>query len=164
MAPGEAQELLVEQYLRLHRHCIEIFRPETDVRTRLGLPTACRCADILALHSPQPAVSEITIAESKGTDVDRALTQLGNASAGAFESFPGLRTVHLLVWVARTIPTAAGTSPGPGFTITGGAGVPRLQDARTSTIVPARAVIDLGHPWNRWSPQVQQLDIELLVG
>jgi hypothetical protein len=87
MAPGEAQELRLEQYLRSHRRCEEIFRPDQQVRQELHLPKNCKCADILALHSPKAAVTEVTVAESKGTDISTALVQLGNAAAGALECF-----------------------------------------------------------------------------
>jgi len=166
MSPGEAQELRLEQYLRIHRRCVEIFHPDQRVRQELRLPQNCNCADIVALHSPRAAVTEVTVAESKGTDILSALVQLGNAAAGALECFLGLQTVHLLIYVPRLVQTGVGRSPGPGFTVggTSTADLFVLQDAQTSSIVPARALIELGHPWNRWLPQVQRLDIQLLVG
>jgi len=165
MSPGEAQELRLEQYLRIHRRCVEIFRPDQRVRQELRLPQNCNCADIVALHSPRAAVTEVTVAESKGTDILTALVQLGNAAAGALECFVGLQTVHLLIYVPRLVQTEAGRSPGPGFTVVSSTReLFVLQDAQASNIVPARARIELGHPWNRWLPQVQRQDIELLVG
>ena len=166
MAPGEEQELRLEQYLRSHRSCVEIFAPDQQVRQELQLPRNCKCADILALHSPRDAVTEVTVAESKGTDISTALVQLGNAAAGALECFLGLHTLHLLICVPRLVQTSVGRSPGPGFTAgaSSTAGLFVLQDAQTSSVAPARALIELGHPWNRWLPQVQRLEIELLVG
>ena len=165
MAPGEAQELRLEQYLRSHRRCTEVFRPDHLVRQELQLPQNCKCADILALHSPRSAVTEVTVAESKGTGLATALAQLGNTAAGALERFVGLQTIHLLIYVPRLVQTGAGQSPGPGFIVNAGAAadVFVLQDAQTSTIVPARALIELGPPWNRWLPQVQRLVVELLI-
>ena len=116
MAPGEEQELRLEQYLRSHRSCVEIFAPDQQVRQELQLPRNCKCADILALHAPRAAVTEVTVAESKGTDISTALVQLGNAAAGALECFLGLHTLHLLICVPRLVQTSVGRSPGPGFT------------------------------------------------
>ncbi len=91
MASGEDQELRLEQYLLSHRRCVQIFGRDQQVRQELQLPRNCKCADILALHSPRAAVTEVTVAESKGTDILTALVQLGNAAAGALECFLGVR-------------------------------------------------------------------------
>jgi hypothetical protein len=56
------------------------------------------------------------VAESKGTDLDSAVEQLGNAAAGVFQMFGREANVKLLVLVPVLVERPSGSlSPGPGY-------------------------------------------------
>jgi len=163
--PGDPQEERLLHFLRAHWHCHHVFHPEEQIRAELGIGGRS-CADFLVLHSPPASVQEVTIAESKGTETHHALKQLGNAAAGAFEKYPGLLAVRLIIYVSHLVRTFVGPSPGPGYTV-GASGIPDLQllnNATSEHIVGAHPIVNLSAPWNRWSAAVGALPVYVAVG
>jgi len=115
---GWKQEKRLFDYLRYQRHCIEVIEGDKAVRAYLGIPDGFKCADALGLHQPSGAAGprRVTVAESKGTDMDSAVEQLGNAAAGVLAKFGRETTVDLLVMVPGLQERPGGNlSPGQGF-------------------------------------------------
>lgn len=164
MAGGSAQERQLVGYLA-GRGCGDLIHPDPEVRRILNLPAGCKCADVLGYQPNRTAVNGVVVAESKGTDVYRALRQLGNAAAGALQRHGALIRVRLLVYVPSLKKEPAGPSPGPGF-LAGNRLGPKLYqllDASSTQAFPARAVCELGPPWAQWGGMISHLPVELYV-
>jgi hypothetical protein len=174
MNDSAAQEERCIAYLRSRRRCVEFYYDDENVRSKLVLPRNVGCADILALHQfEELGVTEITIAESKGSDGERLLEQLGNTAAGALAFFPRIQRVNLLLWVKRIHlqRTQGGVyrTPAPGFrvdTLDWPDGTKRatLMDAHWNSTVVAKPTVKLPQEerYRQSRVVVSQLRIEVI--
>jgi hypothetical protein len=166
--PGEKQEELLFKYLRLNRHCVQVVEGDQAVRKFLEMPGTFKCADALGFHQTAKTAGprRVTVAESKGTDMNSAVEQLGNAAAGVLEKFGRETKLDLLVVVPSLVERPSGSlSPGHGyradprrtgrnmFTLQESIGGPPLQ-ARPRVTYPG---------WTKWSHSVGTLSIVVLV-
>jgi len=127
-----------------------------------------KCADALGLHQSLkfPGPRRVTVAESKGTNMDTAIEQLGNAAAGVFEMFGRETKIDLLVMVGGLQERPAGSlSPGHGFRVNPlptGRNKFILQESMGGQPVIAKARVT--YPaWSKWTGQVSALKIVVLV-
>ena len=108
----------------------------------------------------------MTVAESKGNDMDSAVEQLGNAAAGIFEKFGRETKVELLVMVPalQERPTGA-LSPGPGYrTAPLKIGRDKFTLQESMGGLPFHARPKVTYPeWIKWSSHVASLRIVVLV-
>jgi hypothetical protein len=147
---------------------MEVIEGDPQVRDFLGMKGLFKCADALGLHQPlrAPGTRRITVAESKGTNMDSAVEQLGNAAAGVFEKFGRETSVGLLVMVPAVQERPAGTlSPGPGYRVDPlrtGRDKFTLQESMGGSPLPARPRVTYPE-WAKWSAQVSALRIVVLV-
>jgi hypothetical protein len=146
--------------------CLDLMDP--NPRSRVGLPTGpgCKCADVLGLAPDKRSPHRIVIAESKGTEVSKAINQLGNASAAALERFgSSAQQFELLLYRSELRLLDVGLSPGPGYLVTKGSSAHDflLVDATTQARPLARAKCDLGAPWSRWNSKLQSMNIHVYV-
>jgi len=112
------QEQHLFNYLKHERQCAQVIEGDPAVRSFLGMKVAPKCADAIGLHQPLNAAGprRVTVAESKGKDMDSAVEQLGNAAAGVFEKFGREIKVDLLVMVPSLQERPTGSlSPGHGY-------------------------------------------------
>lgn len=165
---GERQERQLFDYLRFQRGCLQVIEGDQQVRSFLGIKGMPKCADALGLHQPLNAAGprRITVAESKGTDMNSAVEQLGNAAAGVFEKFGRETKVDLLVMVPALQERPGGAlSPGHGYRATPlktGRHKFTLQESMGGP--PLRAQPRVTYPeWFKWSLQVASLRIVVLV-
>ncbi len=166
MDAGSAQELRLIQHLRTSGYT-EIIHGEEAVKRMLGLPAGpgCKCADVLAFVPDKRKPAKAVLAESKGTEVAKAIKQLGNAAAAAIERYGTALDIELLLYRSELRVLDVGLSPGPGFLVEPGA-TPRdftLIDATSAARSLARAKCDLGAPWSRWNPNLQLRPIRVFV-
>jgi hypothetical protein len=168
MNAGDKQEQVLFKYLRFERHCVQVIEDDPQVRDFLGMKGMFKCADALGLHQLPNAAGpkRITVAESKGTKVETAVEQLGNAAAGVFEKFGRETSVDLLVLVPTLVERPIGAlSPGNGYQadpLKTGLNKFTLQESKGGPILPAQAKVT--YPaWARWSPQVALLRIVVLT-
>jgi len=165
---GHKQEQLLFDYLRFQRGCDEVIEGDQQVRDFLGMKGLAKCADALGLHQPLNAAGmrRITIAESKGTDMNSAVEQLGNAAAGVFENFGRETRIDLLVMVSALQERPGGhLSPGSGYRVEPlktGLRKFTLQEWMEGPPVPARPRITYPE-WAAWHPQVASLNIVVLA-
>jgi len=164
---GQKQEEQLFRYLRVDRHCVEVIQGEPAVRTFLGMKSTPKCADALGLHQAlnAPGPKRFTIAESKGTDMDSAVKQLGNAAAGVYEKFG--REAHIdLIVMAPSLTLEHGIhSPGPGYgadPLKTGLNKFTLQEAKGGVVAAAKPLITYTD-WNSWAGVVGQLRIVILT-
>ena len=165
---GKKQERLLFDYLRFKRGCVEVIEGDQQVRDFLDMKGLFKCADAIGLHQPLNAAGprRITVAESKGTDMDSAVEQLGNAAAGAFEKFGRETRVDLLVMVPALVERPTGSlSPGHGYRadpLKTGRNKFTLQESMGGS--PLQAQPKVTYPeWFGWFPQVTSLRIVVLV-
>ena len=165
---GQRQERYLFDYLKFQRCCALVIEGDAAVRGFLGMDETSKCADAIGLHQPldAPGARRITVAESKGTDMNSAVEQLGNAAAGIFEKFGRETSVNLLLMVRALVARPSGSlSPGQGYH------VEPLQTGRNKFTLqesmggpPLRAKPTVTYPdWARWYPQVALLPIVVLV-
>ena len=165
---GEKQERHLFDYLRFQRFCVQVIERDEEVRRFLGMKGQPKCADALGLHQPLNAAGpkRITVAESKGTDINSAVQQLGNAAAGVFEKFGRETRVDLLVMVPALVERSSGhLSPGHGYRVDPlktGLNKFTLQESMGGTPFPAKPRVTYAE-WARWSSQVSALRIVVLV-
>lgn len=167
MNAGTAQELRLATYVKSQGYT-DIHHGEATVKTRLGLPAGpgCKCADLLGLAPGGTLPKRLIVAESKGTEVAKAIKQLGNAAAAALEAFgSSIQKLELLLYRSELRALPIGLSPGPGYLVSNGNSIHDfvLIDATSSVQKPARAICDLGPPWNRWSAKLQTYTIHVYV-
>lgn len=165
---GEKQERQLFEYLRFKRFCVQVIEGDQQVRSFLGMEGLFKCADALGLHQEEKAAGprRITVAESKGKDMESAVEQLGNAAAGVFEKFGRETKVDLLVMVTslQERPTGA-LSPGPGYRVDPlktGRNKFTLQESMGGPPLQARPRVTYPK-WANWSSQVAALRIVVLV-
>jgi hypothetical protein len=165
---GEKQEELLFQYLRFKRHCVQVIEGDHAVRKFLEMPGTFKCADALGLHQAANAAGprRITVAESKGTDMNSAVEQLGNAAAGVLEKFGRETIVDLLVVVSALVERPSGSlSPGHGYRADPrktGRNMFTLQESMGGP--PSQARPRVTYPgWTKWSHSVGSLSIGVLV-
>jgi hypothetical protein len=165
---GEKQERQLFDYLRFQGGCKHVIERDQQVRSFLGMKGLFKCADALGLHQPLNAAGprRITVAESKGTDMDSAVEQLGNAAAGVFERFGRETKVDLLVMVpaVQERPTGA-LSPGHGYHVAPlktGRDKFTLVEAMGGPVLQAQPRVTYPE-WAKWSGQVASLRIVVLV-
>jgi hypothetical protein len=168
MDAGEKQERQLFDYLRFQRHCVQVIEGDPQVRSFLGIKDGFKCADALGLHQAAnaPGPRRITVAESKGKDMDSAVEQLGNAAAGVFEKFGRETKVDLLVMVPALQERPAGNlSPGHGYRaapLPTGLGKFTLQESMGGP--PSQARPKVTYPEGvKWSAQVASLRIVVLT-
>lgn len=165
---GEKQEQLLFKYLQFEWHCLQVIEGDQQVRNFLAMKGMPKCADALGLHQlPNTAgPRRITVAESKGTDMNSAVEQLGNAAAGVFEKFGRETRVDLLVIVPTLVERPSGAlSPGHGYRVDPlktGLNKFALQESMGGPILPAQPKVTYPE-WVRWSPQVASLRIVVLT-
>lgn len=165
--PGAKQEQLLFDYLRFDRYCVHVVKGDAEVRSFLGMKEQAKCADALGFHQPLNSAGprRVTVAESKGTDMDSAVEQLGNAAAGVFEKFGRETKVELLVLVPGLVERPSGhLSPGHGYRVAPlETGLDKfvLQESMGGPPSTARPKVTY-HEWKAWSAQVGVLRIILL--
>ncbi|MGH9648319.1 MAG: hypothetical protein ACRD4E_16060 [Bryobacteraceae bacterium] len=165
---GEKQEQLLFKYLQFERHCFQVIEGDQQVRNFLGMKGMFKCADALGLHqSPNSAgPRRFTVAESKGTDMNSAVEQLGNAAAGVFEKFGREAKIDLLVMVSALVERPSGAlSPGHGYRVDPlktGLNKFALQESMGGPILPAQPRVTYPE-WVKWSAQVASLRIVVLT-
>lgn len=165
---GWKQEQHLFEYLRVHQHCAELVEGDQQVRSFLGMKGTPKCADAIGLHQPLNAAGSrrITVAESKGTDMDSAVEQLGNAAAGIFQKFGRETKVELLVMVPSLVERPSGfLSPGHGYRadpLKTGRNKFTLQESMGGPLLPAKPRITY-HEWIGWSSHVANLRIVVLT-
>ena len=163
---GEKQERVLFSYLRYRRHCVQVVEGDEAVREFLGMKEKYKCADALGFHQgpDAPGPRRVTVAESKGNDIDSAVEQLGNAAAGVYEMFGRETAVDLLVLIPTLVEKLGSMSPGGGYRVT-----PRdtglnkfiLEEWRGGPSVQARP--KLTYPkWASWDSKVYSLPITVL--
>ena len=141
---------------------------EAVVKTKLGLPAGpgCKCADVLSLAPGRKTPQRVIVAECRGTDVHKAIKQLGNAAAAAMQVFgSSIQYLDLLLYRSELRTLDIGLSPGPGYLVATGVSPHEfvLIDANTNVQTPARATCDLGQLWNRWNPKLQTHTIRVYI-
>lgn len=167
-SPGEKQEHRLFDYLRIQRCCWQVIQGDQEVRDFLGMKGLFKCADAIGLHQPLNAAGprRVTVAESKGTDMNSAVEQLGNAAAGVFEKFGRETKVDLLLMVPALVERPAGfLSPGYGYRVDplqSGRNKFTLQESMGGPPLQAQPRITY-QEWVRWFPQVAVLRIVVLV-
>ncbi|MBV8772761.1 MAG: hypothetical protein JO033_18730 [Acidobacteriaceae bacterium] len=150
MDTGTAQECVWLRIFKSQRYT-DILHGELAVKAKLGLPAGpgCKCADVLGLAPGGGIPRPVIVAESKGTDVDKSIKQLGNAAAAAVEAFgSSIQNLELLLYRSELRTLDVGLSPGPGYLLSKGNSPHEfvLIDATTNVRTRARAMCDLGRP------------------
>jgi hypothetical protein len=165
---GDKQEQLLFKHLRFERHCLQVIEGDQQLRNFLGMQGIHKCADALGLYQlPNTAgPRRFTVAESKGTDINSAVEQLGNAAAGVFEKFGRETKVDLLVMVPALVERPSGAlSPGHGYRaepLATGLNKFTLQESMGGPPFPASPRVT--YPaWIKWTPQVTALRIVVLA-
>jgi hypothetical protein len=165
---GFKQEEILFKYLRIERHCTDVIEGDQQVRTFLGIKGTPKCADAIGFHQllNSPGPKRFTVAESKGTDMNSAVEQLGNAAAGVFEKFGRETKVDLLVMVPALVARPGGfLSPGNGFRadpLKTGRNKFTLQESMGGPPTVAQPRVTYKE-WIRWSAQVTALRIVVLT-
>lgn len=165
---GAKQERYLFDYLRFQRGCVQVIEGDQEVRDFLGMKGMPKCADAIGLHQPPDAAGpkRITVAESKGTDLDSAVEQLGNAAAGVFQMFGREANVKLLVLVPALVERPSGSlSPGPGYRVDPlptGRNKFTLQESMGGPPLQAKPIVTYPD-WVIWAPQVALLPIVVLT-
>lgn len=165
---GEKQERHLFDYLRFERGCLQVIEGDRQVRNFLGMKGMLKCADALGLHQPLNAAGprRVTVAESKGTDMDSAVEQLGNAAAGVFEKFGRETKVDLLVMVPTLQERPSGAlSPGHGYRVDPlktGRNKFTLKESMGGPPVLAQPRVTC-QEWIGWSTQTASLRIVVLA-
>jgi hypothetical protein len=165
---GAKQEKQLFDYLRFQRGCVEVIEGDQAVSNFLGMQGTYKCGDALGLHPPlnSPGPRRVNVAESKGTDMNSAVEQLGNAAAGVFQRFGRETRIDLLVLVPALQQRPGGAfSPGHGFRaepLKTGLNKFALQEWMEGPPVQAKPKVT--YPaWITWSAQVSSLRITVLV-
>jgi hypothetical protein len=165
---GAKQEQLLFKYLQFERHCLQVIEGDQQVRNFIGMKGMHKCADALGLHQ-LPATAgprRFTVAESKGTDMNSAVEQLGNAAAGVFEKFGRETRIDLLVIVPTLVERPSGAlSPGHGYRVDPlktGLNKFALQESMGGPIMLAQPRVTCPE-WASWRPQVASLRIVVLT-
>jgi len=165
---GRKQEQHLFEYLKYERRCAKVVEGDQEVRDFLGMKGHPKCADALGFHQPLNAAGprRVTVAESKGTDMDSAVEQLGNAAAGVFEKYGREAKVDLLVMVPAVVEQPPGSlSPGHGYRVDPlktGRNKFTLQESMGGPPLQARPKVTYA-AWARWSSLVTALRIVVLV-
>jgi hypothetical protein len=165
---GAKQERQLFDYLRFQRRCLDVIEGDQRVRGFLGMKGMFKCADALGLYQLPNAAGprRVTVAESKGTDMDSAVEQLGNAAAGVFEKYGRETRVDLLLMVPSLQERPSGAlSPGHGYRaapLATGLHKFTLQESMGSPPVQAQPRVTCPE-WAKWCPRVASLRIVLLV-
>jgi hypothetical protein len=148
--------------------CVEVIEGDEQVREFLGMKGLFKCADAIGLRQPlnSPGPRRFTVAESKGTDMDSVVEQVGNAAAGVFQKFGREARIDLLAMVPALVEQPTGSlSPGPGYRadpLKTGRNKFTLQESMGAAPVQARPRVTYPE-WITWFPQVASLRIVLLV-
>jgi hypothetical protein len=147
---------------------LDTYATEEVVKRKLGLPTGpnVKCADLLGIFPGKGYGPRVIIGESKGTEVRKSLTQLGNAAAGVLQKFGPGSTITLLLYREKFTNEPAGWSPGGGFVVGVALNHPHgsFQLIKASeTAIRASADCELGPPWNKWVGSVAKLPIAVYV-
>jgi hypothetical protein len=164
---GQRQEDRLFKYLRIDRQCVQVIQGDQAVRTFLGMKGTPKCADAIGLHQAvnAPGPKRFTIGESKGTDMDSAVEQLGNAAAGIYAKFGREAKIDLLVMAPSLTLEPGFLSPGPGYAadpLKTGLNKFTLQEAKGevgSTAKPRVTYTD----WMSWASAIAQLRIVVLT-
>jgi hypothetical protein len=174
---GDAQEARAREFVR-RLGCGEVVVGEATIKTFLQMKviagTDSNCADIVGFRPDWKHAVGAIVCESKGTNVDHALIQLGNVAAAMLERFAvekrSVGNIVLLVYRSSLRKLPIGDSPGPGY-ITGepnSSGLRALIDAGTAErkAAPAIASIDLKRldvSLTRWGERVAKLPVYVYV-
>jgi len=174
---GDAQEARAKEFVRRIGYRV-IVVGELNIKNLLHMKviggTESNCADILGFKPDLKSAGGVIICESKGTDVEHALVQLGNVAAAVLERFESekrfLSDLILLVYRSSLRKLDIGDSPGPGY-ITGPPDHSKfrvLLDAGTTerNPAPATASIDskrLDARLTKWAERVAKLPIYVYV-
>jgi hypothetical protein len=165
---GSKQEQHLFDYLRYKQLCAKVIAGDQHVRAFLGMKETFKCADAIGFRQPLEAAGpkRVTVAESKGTDMNSAVEQLGNAAAGVFEMFGRETKVDLLVMVPALVERPSGfLSPGNGYRadpLKTGRNKFTLQESMGGPPIQARPKISYPE-WSKWSSQVTALRIVVLT-
>jgi hypothetical protein len=167
MDAGSAQEIRLIQYLKGQGYR-DIIHGETDVKKDLGLPAghSCKCADAIGFLPAKKTCRRVVVAESKGTDVAKAILQLGNSAAGVLNTYGQMVEIRLLLYRSGLKQLrGVGLSPGHGYLVraTSDPKVYELLDATSDRSFPARAKCELSQDFSRWNGVLRNLTIEVCV-
>jgi hypothetical protein len=167
MNAGSAQEIRLIQYLKAQGYR-DILHGEDVVKKDLGLPAGqfCKCADAIGFLPAKKTCHQVVVAESKGTDVAKAILQLGNSAAGVLNTYGQLVEVRLLLYRSGLKQLrGVGLSPGHGYLVraTPDPTLHELLDATSDRAFPARAKCELAEDFSRWNNVLRNLTIEVCV-
>jgi len=171
-AAGNEQEARAKDFVRRLGYA-EVITGESNIKKLLQIRVVqgadSNCADIVGFKPGFRNAVAAIICESKGTDVSRALVQLGNVAAALFEHFAAVRkpiALVLLVYRSSLRELDIGNSPGPGYLVgePDRVGMRPLVDAGTQErkAAPASATVDvkrLDVRLTRWVEQVAKLPV-----
>jgi hypothetical protein len=177
-ASGDAQEARAKEFVR-RLGCGEVVVGEVAIKTflqmRVIVGADSNCADIVGFRPNFKSAVGAVVCESKGTDVDHALVQLGNVAAAILERFASesrfLNDLVLIVYRSGVRKIDIGDSPGPGY-ITGKpdptSGMRTLIDAGTADrkAAAATASLDLKRLdvcLTKWGERVAKLPVYVYV-
>jgi len=163
MNTGAEQELRLIQHVKEQGYADVIFG-EAAIRKELELPF-CECADVVAFFPNRAAFRRIVVAESKGTQVSKAVRQLSNTVAGVLEHYGEKIDLKLLLYVPGLKVLPVGLSPGPLYLVkaTSEPRLYQLLEAKTSEPLLARLRCELTSPWNRRNHSMQRFTIDVYV-
>jgi hypothetical protein len=173
---GDAQEARAKDFVRRLGYA-EVVAGESNIKSFLKIKVVqgedSNCADIVGFKPNFKNAASAIVCESKGTEVDHALVQLGNVAAALLEQFAAVRKlteVVLLVYRSRLRKLDIGDSPGPLYIVgeRNLAGMRPLVHAGTDDrkAAPASACVDMKRldvRLTRWGEQVAKLPVYVYV-
>ena len=152
---------------RLQWH--DLMPDDPDVRRELKLKDNIKCADIVGFQPNRSMATHAIVCESKGTNIDDALQQIGNVAAALLDHFDSQNRriqLFLLVYGNRIRQIPIGDSPGPNYLVgeVGEFGFRPLLDAGTDdrTQGPASAAIEtklLDARLTRWGTALSKVPV-----
>ncbi len=174
---GDAQEARAKEFVR-RLGCGDVIVGEAAIKSLLQMKVIVgadsNCADIVGFKPDLKNAIGAVVCESKGTNVDHALVQLGNVAAAVLERFAAerrlLSDLVLIVYRSSVRKLDIGDSPGPGY-ITGEpnhSGMRALIHAGTAETkaAPATASVDLKRldvRLTKWGERVAKLPVYVYV-
>lgn len=178
MALGEAQEARAKQFV-LRLGYADVIAGEDEIKRLLKMKPViegakAKCADIVGFKPGFNKAISAIVCESKGTNVEHSLLQLGNVAAAILDHFDPAswlwNSLTLLVYRSQVVRLPIGNSPGPGYLVGEAvhSGLRVLLDAGTTErrAAPATASIDLKRIDQRlipWGARVARLPVYVYV-
>lgn len=186
MIDRQLQQEHAKKFVKEQLGCPDVIGDDPLVFSYLNLKksgnVAPRCADILGFTPDRSKPTKVVVCESKGTEIDKSLVQLGNATAALLAKLDEQRVVLeplLVVFVSSLVPLQQEImgfdkpkSPGPDHIAVvdkkdGEGKMPLFNAGTTETKpFPARASLQperLEAKMTRWSRKVGGLDVWVVV-